>query len=823
VDYASVSPAVGVTVTAGTNITPYIYTFAGDGLDNFSGDGGPAINAGVSLPSGLCVDRTGHVFVGNGPQGQDNHVRMIDQATGIITTVAGNGIAGYSGDGGPATSAALNNPFDVAVDSKGNLFIADAWNACIRRVDAKSQIITTVAGVCGSLGLSGDAGPATKAKFILPVGLAFDAADNLYVAGDEQVRKVDASTGIINRVAGTFGGGIVPSGDGGPATSAVITGPYGLAVDSANNLYIVDWNAAQIRKVDGTTGIISTVAGTGAQGFSGDGGPAVAAELYQPDSITLDAAGNLFFSDSAYGRIRTINTKTGIITTFAGGGSSLGDGGPAVDASIEYPEGVAFDPAGNLYIGDSFNHRVRVVGAPPVVATLISTTTALTASATSLMAGQSLTLTATVVASSGAMPTGTVQFLNGTVLLGAGTLNAGGVATLTLNPAAGIYSFTADYSGSAANAASHSSPPVTVTVTVTSATVTVLQTSSTALTPGQPLTLTATVTAGSGSVPAGIITFLNGSSALGTASLNSSGTATLTISPPVGSYSITALYAGSATDATSISAPPIVVTVASAPTATHLTVSPNPAGFGSTVTLQSTVTSATGTPTGTVIFYDGPVLLGSGVLASGSGILTVSTLSVGSHNLTAAYPGDADYAPSTSNIVVEVVTPADFSISAAPAARSVYTGESAVYTISIVPQNGFALPVGLACTLLPTNTTCAFSPATVAGGSGIATLTVQTTAPAPTTRADSFKGIGATALAGLVFLCSIRARRKYFMLLVLFVVLTLTVSGGCNNPGELSGGTPVGSQTIEVTVTAANGSQTLSHAATLTLNVKSLF
>jgi sugar lactone lactonase YvrE len=723
--YASTSETIAVTAGANTNNTPYIYTVAGNGTDTFGGDGGPAISAGVVLPWGVRVDRFGHIYVGNGPQGKDNHVRMIDAATGIITTVAGNGVAGYSGDGGPATNAALNNPVDVAVDSKGNLYIADAWNACIRRVDAETQIITTAAGTCGVLGISGDGGPATAAQFILPVGIGFDAADNLYVVDTQTVRKVDAVTGIITRVAGKFPAGVEPSGDGGPATDAVMVYPEGVALDSENNMYIVDSNADQVRMVDGKTGIINTLAGTGTRGFSGDGGPANQAELFQPNYVTVDSAGNVYFSDSANGRIRMVDQKTGIISTFAGGGASLGDGGPAVDAYLSYPTGVAFDGGGNLYIGDTWNHRVRVVGAPPV-GQLIPTTTKLKASAASLTAGQSLTLTATVNASSGGTPTGSVRFLDGAKVVGSGTINASGVATLTLTPAVGAYTFKADYAGSTTHQASESAP--------------------------------------------------------------------------------------------------VNVTVGLATTTTELTASPNPAGVGVTVGLKATVASASATPTGTVTFYDGATALGGVSLASGAATLDVSTLSVGSHHLKAAYGGDANDAPSTSSAVVEVITPADFSISAAPSGRSVYTGEAASYTVAITPSNGFNLPVSLSCKRLPANTTCAFSPATIAPGSGAARLTVQTSPPAQSARATGpWKGFGATALAGLVFLCFGRARRRMSALLGLLVVLVAVASGGCSGPRALVGGTPTGNHAIEISGTAVSGARDWSHATTVTLKVKSLF
>ncbi len=763
-------------------------------------------------------------------EGKENVVRMIDRATGIITTFAGNGTAGYSGDGGPASQAELNNPFDIALDSAGNVFIADAWNACIRRVDAKTGILSTVAGVCGVLGESASGGPATKALVILPLGVAVAGNGDLYIAdaGLSLVHRVSAATGNMTIFAGKVDA--TAKGDGGPATEAQLLYTIGLAVDANNNVYIVDSNANDIRRVDGATNIITTVAGTGVQGNSGDGGPATAAELYQPSFITVDGAGDLLFSDSAWGRVRKVDATTGIISTYAGqiGSGFSGDGGPATSAHMAYPEGVGFDGAGNLYISDSFNYRVRVVGEPPLAA-LIATSTTLKASATTLTAGQALTLTATVAATSGTTPTGTVTFLNGGTTLGSGTLDAQGVATLTLTPAAGVYSITASYAGSASDAGSASTPPIVVTVRSTAVTTTTsLQASATVLTVGQALTLTATVKAAGGAVPSGTVSFLNGNAVLGMATLNGVGAATLTLTPAAGVYSVTAAYAGSASDAGSASAPAIGITVTqtAATTKTTLTASPNPAVFGTSVQFHATVSSETGVPAGSVVFYDGSTLLGQVTLNAGAANYNTSGLSVGSHSIEAVYGGTSAYEGSTSTALTVVITAADFSVEAAPVSRTLYTGEAASFTVAVVPGAGFVLPVSLACSGLPANTTCSFSPASVASGSGTSKLTVQTSAPRETTAAAMrWKGLGGTALAGTFLLCVAGSRRKWpVTMLILMVGLgTALAIGGCGGSHSLTGGTPVGTDTVTVTATAGNGAQTLTHKATVTLLVKSLF
>ena len=345
---------------------------------------------------------------------------------------------------------------------------------------------------------------------------------------------------------------------------------------------------------------------------------------------------------------------------------------------------------------------------------------------------------------------------------------------------------------------------------------------------GQALTLTATVTPASGAAPSGTVTFYNGAASLGTANLNGSGVATLQLTPAVGSYSFTASYAGSADDAASVSAP-VTLRVAATATTTTLTASPNPAPFGVAVTFMATVGSSTVVPAGSVSLYDGPALLTTATLASGSVSYSTSALSVGAHNITATYAGESGFNGSTSNVVVEVISPADFSISASPASKTIYTGEAASYSVTITPGTGFNLPVALSCTQLPVNTACTFSPATVSTGSGRSTLIIQTAAPGPGTAASSLSiKTGVSLLAGFLLLFIPRRLRRYRSVWPMFpAILACLAMGaaisGCGAPASLAGGTPVGAETVTVTATATNGSQTLTHATTVTLDVKSLF
>ena len=328
------------------------------GSEGVGGDGGAATAAQLNFPTGVAADAAGNVFIADT---FNNRIRKVS-VNGIITTVAGSGVRGFGGDGGPATAAQLNYPQAVAVDAAGNVFIADTGNMVVRKVSANG-ILTTVAGaaaVADAQGFSGDGGPATAAQLNNPKGLAVDASGSLFIAdtGNQRIRKV--SGGIISTVAG--GGTSGPGDDGGPATAAQLYNPVSVAVDATGNLFIAGTSDPRIRKVS-ASGIVTTVAGTGTQGFSGDGGPAAAAWLYEPWGVAADAAGNLFIADAGNQRIRKV-TADGIITTIAGTGiqGSSGDGGPATAAPLDVLFAIAMDAKGNLFA--STGNRVRELVSP---------------------------------------------------------------------------------------------------------------------------------------------------------------------------------------------------------------------------------------------------------------------------------------------------------------------------------------------------------------------------------------------------------------------------------------------------------------------------
>lgn len=389
-----------------------IATVAGNGEPGYAGDNGSAVRACLNEPKGLALDGNGNLYIADA----ENHViRRVELATGLIVTVAGrpdadHGTAGqagtsapaededpladppagkaeqfsqlpdlsgtvryvvgtarsgrFGGDGGPATKAMLHCPGAVAVDRRGNLYIADTMNHRVRKVDAATGVISTIAGT-GQRRYSGDGGLATKAALNEPVALAVDDRGNLYIAdqSNNRVRRVDLNTGLITTVAGT--GEMGYTGDGMPAVAAGLSGPSGLAIGPDGDLYIADTFSGRIRRVELTTGLISTVAGDGGEyRFSGRA-EELSTSLSRPHAIAMDRDGNLFVTDSDSHLIRRWDRKKKIITRLAGSGRAEfgGDGGDPLNGSLNYPFGVVVDGAGNVYIADTFNHRVRMIAA----------------------------------------------------------------------------------------------------------------------------------------------------------------------------------------------------------------------------------------------------------------------------------------------------------------------------------------------------------------------------------------------------------------------------------------------------------------------------
>ena len=327
-----------------------ITTIAGGGT---GGDGGPAIDAGFARPDGICMDTEGNIYFADNGQ---NSIRKIN-TSGIIFTIAGNGSAGYNGDDIAATSAELNFPGYVATDIYGNVYVPDDYNFRIRKI-SPSDIITTIAGN-GTLGYSGDNMPATNAQIGHTGCICVDVNNNIYIADIQAnvIRKVNTA-GIITTFAGTGTGG--NSGDNGPATAAEIR-PFGLAADNAGNIYSAEYFNNSVRKIN-TSGVITTIAGIGSMGYSGDGAAATSAQMYYPDAVFVDRRNNMFVTEDGNNVVRMID-QLGMIYTIAGNGTSgnSGDGGPATNAELGLPSGVFRDNEGGIYITDWNNNNIRYI------------------------------------------------------------------------------------------------------------------------------------------------------------------------------------------------------------------------------------------------------------------------------------------------------------------------------------------------------------------------------------------------------------------------------------------------------------------------------
>ncbi len=337
-----------------------ISTFAGNGIPGYSGDGGQATAAEVNFPFDVKLDPSNNIYIAD----LNNYaVRKVDATTGIITTVAGIGAMGFTGDGGQATAAEMGGAAAVALDNvNGLLYIATSTDSRIRVVNISTGIITTMAGI-GIAGYAGDGGPASAAELNIPEGVEVDSAGNVLIADvfNHVIRRIIVSTGIINTYAGNGIAGL--SGDGGLATAAELNTPLYIRKDLTGNMFISDGTTNVVRRVDKITGIITTVAGNSVAGYSGDGGLATAAEINSPGGVGFDNSGNMFISDWGNSLIREVANPGGIITSVVGNDFAgySGDGGPATAAEINQPESIVLDASGNMYIADDNNNRVRMV------------------------------------------------------------------------------------------------------------------------------------------------------------------------------------------------------------------------------------------------------------------------------------------------------------------------------------------------------------------------------------------------------------------------------------------------------------------------------
>jgi sugar lactone lactonase YvrE len=696
-----------------------IDTIAGNGAWIYNVDGVPATSASIFLPTGIAVDAAGNTFLSDSA---NNRIRRIDAQTGNISTVAGNGSPGYAGDGGLATQAMISAPAGLVLDGAGTIYFVDSGNHAVRRVDAFSGIITTIAGT-GVQGYTGDAGPATAARLSLPQGLVFDSARNLYIAdtGNNAVREVDALSGIIRTIAGTGVGGF--SGDNILATAATLNSPWSLAFSVDGLLYIADLNNNRVRKIN-AFGIISTVAGTGVAGFSGDGGLAATALLDAPAALAFDPAGDLYIADSGNNRVRKINAATSLINTITGTGSEAfyGDGGTATFASFYGPYALFFDQAGNLLVADMFHNRVRRISGT-TLALLYNT----------IRVGKISPPALEFIENDGNAPLNlTTPVLNNTALdIATTTCASTPLATTSFctlgvefapTTVGSVISGTMNQPSDAGNSA--------VVISVYGQVLTVEPTTVTLTSSANPSLLNALVTftanvSSADPTRSGPVRFFDGNTVLCLGvNLDVNGNATCTVSTlTLGQHTIVAHYLGDANNAAGNSGD-FIQTVIQNPTLT-LAATPNPAVVTSTVTLTLTASAAIGTPTGTVTFYDGATTIGTATLnTAGTATFTTAQLNVATHILSAKYSGDPADASGTSNTVSEVISKSPTVTLLASSQSTAPVGTAVTFTANITSSNG-PTPTGTvqfsdAATLLGTGTL---------DSNGVANFTTNTLAP----------------------------------------------------------------------------------------------
>ncbi len=764
-----------------------INTVAGDQNWLYRGDGGLATASSIFLPYGVAVDAAGNLFI---TDSNNNRIRRVDASTGDISTYAGNGNSGPFGDGGPATSASLSTPTSITLDGAGNVYFADNGNNAIRRIDSITHIITTVAGTLGTSGSFGDGGTATHAKLNSPNGVALDGQGKLYIAdtANNVVRVVDLNAGTINLFAGSYSENY--SGDGGPAISAALNAPWGVTVAPTGELYIADQYNHCIRKValDLT---ISTVAGNHNQGYSGDGGPAIAAELNEPASVVIDAAGNLYIADSGNNYVRKVSSTTGYISSVVGNSfeSFTGDTLPANQASLYGPYTLALDGPGNLYIADLFHNRIRMVSSNADTLTypdmrVLRTSAAQTQTlendgnaplniasvqaisnatvdpvTTTCAAGQQIVINATcslgakfsptvtgadvtgsiairtdsantpdtltlegnvlsldpptitistsgspaatgssvifsvAVSSAGVTPSGTVTFLDGSTTLGTITLNSSGAGAYSTNSLiVGTHSITASYSGDTNNAPGTSAA---LTQIIRDATTLQLSPSSNPVTVRGSVTFTVTIS-GDTIAPTGGVLLYDTNALIGTASPNS-GVATFTFSNfTVGLHRMQATYSGDSHSLANPGSNTVFEVVNQSQTSTALTSSNTDATVSNSINLLATVTSiSAGTPTGSVTFLEGTTALGNVSLDShGTATLPLSTLAVGPHSITATYSGDTNNATSTSPSLTETIEQIITAVTLSSSANPSNSGTTVHLTATVSPvQTATGVPL----------------------------------------------------------------------------------------------------------------------------------
>ena len=758
------------------------------------------------LPSAIVFDTQGNLYIAETAR---HVIRKVD-TTGAITIVAGTGTQGFSGDSGPAIAAQLDSPQGLEIDSN-NHYISDTHNNRIRKLNLATGTITTIAG--STSGFDGDNNPATAAHLNLPTAIAIDPTNNLYIADTQnhRIRKVD-TTGIITTVAGTGTQGF--SGDSSPAISTTIDSPTGL-VANANNLYIADTHNHRIRKLNLTTGIITTLAGTGEPNT---------ANLALPHGLTLDASGNLYIADTANQRIRRINTTTGEITTIAGQGTQTfaGDNAPATTASLDTPRATGISPTGLITLADTGNQRIRQISSDATIHTIAglgaTTPGALTLTAPSVITYGTGKLTATLTTA--AQATGAITFLDtftplttadlSSITLGTATITADSASFSTTTLPAGHHSITATYPGDLTHASAQS-PTFSLTIS--------------------PRPITAAITPGTilyGQTIPPISATLSNILQQDISAVIATFTTTAAAFSPPGTYPIAATLAGPSAGNYTLTASPPNLTITPAPTLTTLKASAITVDPGLPITLNTHIGSTTaGVPTGTVSLLDGATPLFTAPLSTiGDATFTTAELTQGIHTLTTRYSGDTNFLASTSTpqlIGIGVNPNPDFTLtSTGTTTQAITSGSTANFTFAIQFQGApLSSPITLSASGLPNLATASFNPSYIPPGASTSNFTLTITTPKTTADQAKTTFVPSKFALILISITILTARRR--KIISLLSVTFLALFTGCGD--RIYTGTqitnPTKTYTITITGTATTPTgTTLAHTATVTLQLQ---
>ncbi len=755
-------------------------------------------------PSAVAYDAAGNLYIADSGRNQ------VFEATlaGSLLVVAGTGTQGDTGDGGAAGAAQLNDPEGVAVGPDGTIYVADTGNARIRAIAGGS--IRTLAGT-GVHAFGGDGGVPTGASFRTPAALALDGTGGLLVCdtADHRVRRVDlAAGGLLSTVAGTGVQGY--AGDGGAATAAELDSPGGVAVASDGRLFIADTHNRRVRVVS-AAGTITTFAGNGVRGGGGDGGPAPSAQFIEPRGLAIAGSGALWIGDAGTRRVRQVSPG-GVISTLAGSGvEGAGVDGDAPTATLlRTPRALAVSSFGQLVIADTLNGTVRVVTAGSAVYQPAALVTGRAGSSlgAAVPPAQVYGSPSVAVSVSGPIgtPQGTVILSEGGINLGSAVLNGGSAAIAGWIASAGSHIVSLTYSGDGLNAAVSSSPlPVVVS----------------------PLPITAVANSASvvyGAPSPGLTGVLQGVLNADMGQVTAVFTVTAGALPPVGTYPISAALTGSRSGNYRVSMAANSGSLRILPAGSLTSLGTVAGGYaGLPLRLTANVASSTGgQPTGTVTFLDGGTAVATGMLVNGSASAILAAPTSGEHPLTAAYGGDANFLASSSAVqLASVGTLPDFAVSLSGSSSvTVSAGASATFQLVVgAAPAPFTGDVTLAVTGLPTGATAVFSPVQVVPGTGSApvTLTVQTPASQASLPSSRHQRAWLACLwvAGLF---GFRRGRRVGARLSLLAFCLVITGCGARTVGEGSKGPTTRTYPLQITGTSTNllgGVVTHSTSATL--------